>query len=386
MVTIQPYTLKNKEKRYRFKIYLGVDPLTGKEMSTTKSGFKTKTEAKDALTEIQNELRKGTYKKETAETYLDIYNIWVEHYENTVQDSTFLKTVRIFNNHILPQMSDYKIAKIHAAICQKHVNQWAKKLQRFRMVKNYAAKVLTFAMKRGLIDKNPFDLVEIPVLKKTVSFEDDEFENFYTREQLVEFLQCFEKEGNLKYLAFFHLLAFSGMRKSEALALTWRDIDFETFDISIKKAVARGKLGLYLGPTKNGLARTIKLDEKTIQLLKLWKKKQAEQYLEKDISTNKKAQLVFSNVDNELLDPNQTYKWINHILEKYKLEHITTHGLRHTHCSLLFEAGATIKEVQFRLGHKDVKTTLDIYAHVTNKAKSETVDKFLNYLNTGSSN
>lgn len=118
----------------------------------------------------------------------------------------------------------------------------------------------------------------------------------------------------------------------------------------------------------------------------MWKKKQAEQYLEKDISTNKKAQLVFSNVDNELLDPNQTYKWINHILEKYKLEHITTHGLRHTHCSLLFEAGATIKEVQFRLGHKDVKTTLDIYAHVTNKAKSETVDKFLNYLNTGSSN
>lgn len=91
MVTIQPYTLKKKEKRYRFKIYLGVGPLTGKEMSTTKSGFKTKTDAKDALTELQNELRKGTYKKDTAETYLDIYNIWIEHYENTVQDSTFLK-------------------------------------------------------------------------------------------------------------------------------------------------------------------------------------------------------------------------------------------------------------------------------------------------------
>lgn len=146
------------------------------------------------------------------------------------------------------------------------------------------------------------------------------------------------------------------------------------------------KQGLYLGPTKNGLTRAIKLDQKTIHLLKLWKKKQAELYLEKGISTNKKAQLVFSNVENKLIDPNQTYKWINNVLEKYWLEHITTHGLRHTHCSLLFEAGATIKEVQFRLGHKDVKTTLEIYAHVTKKAKSETVDKFQNYLNAGASN
>ncbi len=132
MVTIQSYTLKNKEKRYRFKIYLGVDPLTGKEMSTTKSGFKTKTEAKDEFSELQNKIRKGTYKKETAESYLEIYNIWVEHYENTVQDSTFLKTVRIFNNHIFPQLADYKIAKIDAVICQKLVNQWAKKLQRLQ--------------------------------------------------------------------------------------------------------------------------------------------------------------------------------------------------------------------------------------------------------------
>ena len=107
------------------------------------------------------------------------------------------------------------------------------------------------------------------------------------------------------------------MRKSEALALTWREIDFETNDINIKKAIARGKKGLYLGPIKNGLARTIKLDQKTIRLLKLWKKNQAELYLEKGISTNKKSQLVFSNIENELIDPNQTFRWIKHVLEKY---------------------------------------------------------------------
>lgn len=70
-----------------------------------------------------------------------------------------------------------------------------------------------------------------------------------------------------------------------------------------------------------------------------------------------------------------------HVQEKYGLRKISTHGLRHTHCSLLFEAGATIKEVQERLGHSDVKTTMDIYAHVTEKAKDEVAQKFAKYMN-----
>ena len=51
------------------------------------------------------------------------------------------------------------------------------------------------------------------------------------------------------------------------------------------------------------------------------------------------------------MQPTKTRKWIMHVQEKYKLGTITTHGLRHTHCSLLFEAGASLKEVQDRLGH-----------------------------------
>ncbi|WP_217581620.1 tyrosine-type recombinase/integrase [Lysinibacillus sp. GbtcB16] len=66
--------------------------------------------------------------------------------------------------------------------------------------------------------------------------------------------------------------------------------------------------------------------------------------------------------------------------EKYNLEKITTHGLRHTHYSLLFEAGATIKEVQDRLGHTDVQTTMNIYTHVTEKAKEVAAEKFAKYM------
>lgn len=383
MTTIKSYQLKNNETRYKFHVYVGTDSLTGKEQTTTRSGFKTKREAKEALAQIQQEIRKGTFRKQAFETYRDVFELWMEHYENTVEDSTLLKTKRIFINHILPNFGDYKIAKIDAAICQKHVNHWAKKLQRFRMVKNYAALVIKYAIKHGLIDKNPFDLVEMPIIKSKINLDDneEEFENFYSREKLIQFLHCLEQDYNLKQFTLFHLLAFSGMRKGEAFALQWKDIDFETQEIRITKAVKRGELGLYVGTTKNGEPRTIKADEKTASLLKLWKLEQAEIYKRNGFNTNSKKQLVFSNEKNVLLDPNKTTKWLTSFLRKHNLDYITTHGLRHTHCSLLFEAGATIKEVQFRLGHKDVKTTLDVYAHVTKKAKAETIDKFTNFIN-----
>jgi len=380
--TIKTYKLKTGETRYMFRIYLGTNPLTGKPKNTTRRSFKSKREAQLAYDRLKYEQRNGTLGKQAIETYKDIYLIWIKRYEKQVQESTFLKTTRIFENHILPAMGHYKIDRIDIATCQKHVEQWAEVLKGFMKVKAYAALVITFAMRRKYIDinQNPFDLVEIPKAKKVITFEEEVFENFYTKEQLNEFLDCLKQEKNLQRYAFFRLLAYSGMRKSEGLALMWKDINLSTHEISIYKAVARGKKGLYLGPTKNGKPRKIKLDDESIQLLKKWKKEQAEVLLKLGFNTQKQNQLVFPNMDNNLEDPNKTYEWLKGILDKYNLDYITTHGLRHTHCSILFEAGATIKEVQNRLGHKGAKTTLDVYTHVTNKAKTSTIEKFNNYL------
>ena len=379
---IKPYKLKNGDTRYMFRISLGTDPLTGKQKNTTRRSFRTRRKAQLAYDRLKFELRNGTLRKQAVETYHDIYLIWIERYERQVQDSTFLKTTRIFQNHILPAMGHYKIDRIDIATCQKHVEQWSEVLKGFMKVKSYASLVITFAMRQKYIDINinPFDLVEIPIAKKSITFAAETSGNFYTKEQLIEFLDCLKQERNLRLYAFFHLLAYSGMRKSEGFALMWKDINFSTGEIRIYKAVARSKKGLYLGPTKNGLPRTIKLDNETMRLLKKWKKEQAETYLILGFNTHQQNQLVFPNMKNKLQDPNKTYPWLKNILDKYKLDHITTHGLRHTHCSLLFEAGATIKAVQDRLGHKDAKTTMDVYAHVTSKAKAETIERFDSYL------
>ncbi len=64
-----------------------------------------------------------------------------------------------------------------------------------------------------------------------------------------------------------------------------------------------------------------------------------------------------------------------------ELKKIKIHGFRHTHASLLFEAGADIKDVQERLGHTDIKTTMNIYTHITPARKEETAEKFSKYVN-----
>ncbi|TFU31177.1 integrase [Streptococcus acidominimus] len=67
-------------------------------------------------------------------------------------------------------------------------------------------------------------------------------------------------------------------------------------------------------------------------------------------------------------------------MKKYNLPTIKPHGFRHTHISLLFEAGASLKEVQERVGHEDIKTTMNIYTHVTENIKEKTAEKFAQFL------
>lgn len=380
---IKSYKLKNGELRYEFPAYLGIDSLTGKQKRTMKRGFKTRKEAELALARIKLDVANGTYKQERAETYQEVYALWIAQYEKNVEESTFLKTTGIFRNHILPAMGAYKIEKINVDVCQKHIDEWATKLKKFRMVKAYAAKVLDFTVKRGYIEVNPFTHVDMPTnaSKKAFTEDEDEDGNFYTREQLNQFLTCLEQESNYIAYVLFRLLAFSGMRKGEALALTWNDLNFATNELRINKAISRGKENrLYLKSTKTGVARTIKMDDKTMAVLKDYKKKQKQDYLAAGFNTMQPKQLVFSNEHNEYMQPTKTRKWLEHVLTKYNLPKITTHGFRHTHCSLLFEAGAKLKEVQDRLGHSDVQTTMNIYAHVTKKAKEEAIQKFASYL------
>lgn len=378
---VQSYTNNSGDTLYMFQVYLGTDEFTGKQKRTTKRGFKTQKEAELALARIKIQVAEGKYHQTRAETYQELYDLWIIQYEKTVEESTFVKTLGYFKNHILPSMGKYKINKINIDICQRYFDEWAAKLSKARTIKSYAAKVLDFGIKRGYIQINSFTHVETRIKARKLIEADEKVENFYTREQLIEFLHCCEQSLHYKSFTLLRLLSFTGMRKSEALALTWRDLNLKENELTIAKAIGRGKSAkLYLKTTKTGASRIIKLDDATIAILKAWKKIQKKEYFILGHNTMTSSQLIFSNTSNDYIQPVQVQKWMYSVQKEHSLEKITPHGLRHTHCSLLFEAGASLKEVQDRLGHSDVKTTMDIYTHVTKKAKEGAIQKFATYL------
>lgn len=186
----------------------------------------------------------------------------------------------------------------------------------------------------------------------------------------------------MKYYTFFRLLGYTGMRKSEALALSWKDIDFNNNTINIDKALGYSKeSGLYVKPTKDGETRIILIDQQTMDILKIWFEKQSEQLRMLGFEIEQSKQLLFSNKDNKYIQPSKTWGWVNDIKEKYNLKHITTHGFRHTHATILTEAGASLVGIKQRLGHSGNDTTIDTYIHVTEKIQSETLEKFMEYMN-----
>ncbi|EME3581504.1 site-specific integrase [Enterococcus faecium] len=375
MTTIKKYTKKDGSTAYMFQAYLGVDPLTGKKKRTTRRGFKTQKEAKLALAQLQLEIESNSFSKQDYSTFKEVYELWFANYKHTVKESSAQRVQYLFKNQILPKFGHMRINKINTAICQKIVNEWNEENAPTRL-RSYTKKIFTYAISINIISSNPMDNILIP---RKMNPQKVEKENFLDRYQLKDFLKLVKQQEPLSIFTMFHVLSYTGLRKGELVALTWNDIDFANQTLSINKTGYYLNGNPYITSTKtNKSTRIISIDNSTISLLKQWKLEQKKFLLSRGIPIKPdKKQLIFSNDNNNLI----YNAFLNETLRKYPQYNITPHGFRHTHASLLFEAGASIKQVQERLGHTNINTTLEIYTHVTKEAEKESAEKFLKYMN-----
>jgi len=379
---IKKYSLKNGDTRYKFHSYIGIDPVTNKEVYRKRSGFKTKKQAEIAEARLINEFDENGFPSERKRsTFYDVYNLWLEsEYKDNVQESTLNKTISDFRNHIIPAFDDINISEIKPEYCQTELNKWRDKLVNYRRIKNYANRVFDYALRMDIIDSNPFDKVTVP--KRVETIKESEFENFYNKEDLNTFLECVKEDLEFNWHTYFRLLSYSGARKSEILALRWSDINFETSTLNINKTLTLGLNNkLIVQPTKtvNG-RRVIDMDNDSMRILKQWKVYQAQFMLNLGHNSKSPDQLVFSNTKNSFISINKPNQRMRNVQKRHGLKEITVHGLRHTHCSILFSMGASIKDVQARLGHTDIQTTMNIYAHVTKEEKKDTADNFAKFM------
>lgn len=370
------YQTASGKDRYKFIAYAGKDETTGKSIIIRKQGFKTLKEAKQAYLDVQQAILNGDYLpiNQKRLTYKGLFELYLPLYAQTVKESTFYQFKRCIESKALPALGDVYLDKITPQLCQKAVNQWAKDTPgSFIRITIWASKVLKYAFQIGLIDSNPFDRVIKP--KKPAKKKKD---NFYTKDELETFLNGARDAGMMQY-TLFRLLAFSGMRIGELIALEWSDVDFFRKTVSINKTLTLDKAGKSTvgSPKTSNSNRTIMLDDETVSILQNWRAEQARRII---YLGNPRNNLVFAREHGEHLANATIMNWNKKIAEKQGLRKIGLHGFRHTHASLCFEAGLTMQDVKDRLGHSNISTTMDIYTHVTKSRKEDSIQQLANFM------
>lgn len=381
MSMIKQYTKKSGKKAYLFYAYLGINPLTNKPVNVVRKGFNTKKEASLALAKLELDTDEKGFSNNKYETFQDIYDLFIVQYKTTVKESSYTKVLATFNKHILPKFGKMKLKKITVGYCQRCVNDWYEVYSKGGYITQLVSRVLDMAVNMDCINSNPMKKIIRPRVNK--EHKDDSLK-FYTKEELQDFFSHLKEDGNLKHYTYFRVLAFSGCRKSEVSALTWNDINFENKSIDINKTLAEG-LGytVKVQSTKTTKsARVLTMDETTMAVLKQWRSRQATDLLKLGYNSMSKDQLVFpASTHNSYIRITIPNEWLEAFYKRHPMKKLTVHSFRHTHASLLFEAGATIKEVQDRLGHTNINTTMNIYTHVSQKKKDETAEKFASFVN-----
>lgn len=364
-MAFEKYT-NTKGTFWMLNAYIGTDPETGKHIYVTRRGFKTKKEAESALRELRYDFDHHIIRVKSRTTFREVAERWMKLYHETVRDSTYQKAHEYLLNHILPAMGNKSIDGIRPLDCQDLVNHLSETFRDYRKVYNYAIRIFDYARTIGITSKeNPFRRVVFPKQKGK-----EKETPFFEKEELRAIFDAM-KEHHLWY-TFFYLLAFTGMRRGEALALHWSDFDLQEGTLTISKTLSTGegnKQVLHDTKTEAGM-RTIDLDRSTIEVMKRWKAEQ------KVVSLDG---IVFPNSKGDYISISKPYAYFQRIAKRLGI-HGTIHSFRHTHASMLFEAGWSIKDVQARLGHRDVNTTMNIYTHVTKRRKAESMKEFEDFV------
>lgn len=378
---IKKYTTKHGEIRYLFQTYLGIDPATGKERRTTRRGFKTMKEAKQAERNLLLDVEENGLPSNQSDgfqdpTFGELAFLWLENYRTTVKPSTFENVRSKVEKMTEEHFDGLKLKKITVAYCQKVVIELSKSYVLYNHYLSVINRIFKYAVLMDILDSNPFDKVIKPKSRQT-----QRKGNFLTKEELREFLKLAQTATLSYFFPLVHLMSYTGLRQGEALALKWSDIDFENKKITVDKTAARikEKQTLQTPKTKNS-KRVISIDPTTLSILKSWKKDQIKIYFKNGKHFEGDDNFIFTNQRGEWVHIHNFIRYFNRFIADYKLKPITPHGLRHTHASLLFNAGVEPKNISDRLGHSTVQITLDLYTHITEEQRTDTVEKLLEYM------
>ncbi|MEV5111287.1 site-specific integrase [Bacillus sp. LBA3-1-1.1] len=376
MASFQKYKKKGSNKdfweyRIRYK-----DSITQKFKEKSKKGFTSKAEAKIAAEEMERQLREGT--NPTGESMKEYLITWLNEYKKgTVATNTFLSHQNNIEKHIVPYFKNILLKDFKPVLYQKFINSLVDTGYSRRTIEIVHG-TMNNAMEKAIIlekiPKNPCIGVEIKVKANEPEVK------FIESDRIADFLREAYKYDYI-YWIFYKALIETGMRKGEAAALQWTDIDLKEKTITINKSLdfrlASKIPEMMFGDTKNyNSKRTITISEGLASDLRFHQKYQNQNKIALNDCYYFEFNLVFCRNDGNYLPKSSLFNSFSRILKKTNLPSLPIHSLRHTHAVLQLEAGASMKYLQERLGHGSMQITADVYSHISKKLDQETMAKF----------
>jgi integrase len=363
---------KNGTTVYRANIYLGVDCVTGKKVKTSITA-RTRKEVKQKAKHAQYKFKTNgstVHQKSKIKSFGELASLWLESYKLTVKPQTYEGTLSKLRCHILPVFGDMKVDKIRASDIQVFINDLSSYFDNFVTVRSIIRKIFQHGMLLQVVMANPARDIVMPRKQK----KDNNKIKFIESDDLKAFLDNIEKKQNRRYGLYFeyvlyNLLISTGMRIGETCALEWLDINLDSGTITINKTFNKGLKMVSTAKTKSG-NRMISLDQKTVNMLRLYQNRQRQIFLEVGARV---PVVVFATPTREYFDTAIRQCALDTRCKEAGIPRFTFHAFRHTHASLLLNAGISYKELQYRLGHANISMTLDIYSHLSKDKEKEAV-------------
>lgn len=380
--------LKSGQKRWVCVADGPPNPATGKRNQITRRG-KTKKEAMNRVNDAIYALQKDGIDQRIGRnmTFDTLADEWIATYALTgVKRGTIRireKEIKILNRFI----AKTPISNISHSTYQKIINEIAPDYARTTVqgVNTTAGMIFRYAVRDKLIKDDPTVGVVIPKKRKTVEeIESEPIEQGYLdKSEITDFLNAVTKHGLDLDIERFYLLAFSGMRSGELCALKWSDIDFRNNTIRITKTLYNENNNMkeyeLTPPKTDGSIRTIEIEKSIMELLKSHRKRQLKvtaKYREEELSEYHDGNFVFCRVNGYPYIQKNIINRMARLLAFTQIKKSATpHIFRHTHISMMTEAGVDLNTIMERVGHDDMQTTLRIYTHVTNKMKKDASEK-----------
>jgi len=371
---------KRAQDSYTIVLNLGTDPQTGKRKQQWVTVRGTKKDAERRLSALLNQLDSGTLVKPDKITVGEYLQQWLTDYaELNCSPKTIESYRQLINAHLIPELGNIKLIELEARHLQV---MFAKKKENglstrtVRYLYNLISQVLSYAIKQGVLNRNVAQNTQPPRI------EHKEL-NTIRPDQINDFL---EAAKNTPYYALFYLLLHTGLRRGEALALKWKNIDMGLASLGVQAYLSvtqsLGKVDgkTYLKEPKTGSGkRRVALPPSLTLVLHQHKTEQQELFALLG-NTLAHEDYVFCHHDHSPLDPSTVSHAFAHVLHKAGLPPMPLHGLRHSHATLLLQAGTHPRVVMERLGHSSIRVTLDTYSHVVGGLQESAAQKFDDFI------